>query len=308
MGPKEAVQRLANRQGRRVRRAQWLQAGMTDEGFARHATSLGWERELRGQWAEPGAPKDYEGRCHSWMLAVGRPVLLTGASALLRYGMVRRRPKDVELLLPAHRWLRPRDGVCLHYSTDFAALGSRTIDDLAMTSVPRAAADYSAHATVNEVVVAIATGMRLRICTLDRCRAERDARIRFPGKVVFTQAIAALAGEVTHSAGEQRGRHLLIAAGHRPHHEPFAVTRGGRTIAEIDIPFLDVRYGVEVDGPHHLDPAVAANDRARDRELSRCGWTIDRFLWHEIEDHPDAFVREVTTRLRQLREKARMGG
>jgi very-short-patch-repair endonuclease len=75
-----------------------------------------------------------------------------------------------------------------------------------------------------------------------------------------------------------------------------------RNVAEIDIPFLDLLYGVEIDGPPHLLPEVAARDRKRDRMLRRdCGIDIDRYLWFELEEEPARFVREVTTRLRDLR-------
>ena len=73
-------------------------------------------------------------------------------------------------------------------------------------------------------------------------------------------------------------------------------------LAEVDIPFFELCYGVEIDGPHHLLPEQAAKDRARDRMLARtCGWSIDRYLWFELEDDPERFVREVQARLRELK-------
>ena len=74
----------------------------------------------------------------------------------------------------------------------------------------------------------------------------------------------------------------------------------GAPHAEIDIPFERRRYGVEVDGPHHLLPDVAAADRQRDRKLEHVHWKIDRFLWFEIEDRGQWFVQQVSRRLQRL--------
>lgn len=83
---------------------------------------------------------------------------------------------------------------------------------------------------------------------------------------------------------------------------PLPVVHRGRILAEIDIPFLDLCYGVEIDGPPHLLPDVAAQDRARDRMLARtCGISIDRYLWFELEEQPARFVREVRARLHALK-------
>lgn len=94
----------------------------------------------------------------------------------------------------------------------------------------------------------------------------------------------------------------------RPLHHPQPIVSKERVVAEVDIPFFDVRYGVEVDGPPHLLPAQAARDSARDRMLRRdCDWTIDRFWWFELEDDPQQFVREVVARLRALGSDAVRG-
>jgi very-short-patch-repair endonuclease len=87
-----------------------------------------------------------------------------------------------------------------------------------------------------------------------------------------------------------------------PHRQPLTVESNNRIVAEIDIPFVQVRYGVEIDGPHHLLPNVAAADRTRDRALHRLGWVIDRFFWFEVEDRPRWFVTQVQ---RRLEERAR---
>jgi very-short-patch-repair endonuclease len=65
-------------------------------------------------------------------------------------------------------------------------------------------------------------------------------------------------------------------------------------LGEIDLPFPAVRYGAEIDGPHHLLPSVIAADKARDRRLRRqADWIVDRFPADEVRRHPREFVRQI---------------
>jgi len=85
----------------------------------------------------------------------------------------------------------------------------------------------------------------------------------------------------------------LRDAGLRPACRPYAVKHHSRTIAEIDVAFTEVKYGAEIDGPHHQLPEVVIADKQRDRQLHRLGWTIDRFTAAEVEADPAAFVTAV---------------
>ena len=107
------------------------------------------------------------------------------------------------------------------------------------------------------------------------------------------RAYAAVSGEENHSDGERNAKRLLRADGLRFHPKPLTVEHNGRMVAELDIPFPEILYAVEVDGPHHLLPDVAAADRQRDRALKRINWRIDRFFWFEVEDRPEWFVNQV---------------
>lgn len=131
---------------------------------------------------------------------------------------------------------------------------------------------------------------------------EIDARKRYPGRANLRRAYGLLTGEIVHSGSERLARRLLRGADLSFGAKPLPIEVAGRLIAEIDIPFAPHRYGVEVDGPHHLLPNVAAADRARDRTLEQVGWKIDRFYWFEVEERAAYFVAEVQ---RALARRAR---
>ena len=146
---------------------------------------------------------------------------------------------------------------------------------------------------------------RLRITTPGAISRHVERRGRFPGVPTLRAALARVEGDLAHSATEARGRRLVTEAGLRPHPAPYAVVVEGRPIAEIDIAFPRCRYGVEIDGPHHLLAEVARADRARDRLLRTHGWWIDRFTVDDVDDTPRAFLTAVSRGLELAKARTR---
>lgn len=276
-------------------------AGVRPQTFRRHARSLFWEPRHRGLWIPPGRELDHREEVALAIAATGPEVLVTGGSALFLAQIIDRPPAAAEVLLPAARRVADREGICLHRTTLYEEVRYQHTGGFRVAAVARSFADAAVHSTVDALCRDIATALRLRRCTLPAIRRELDMRMRFPGRRSLRIAHGLLTGELMHSEGERRGRRLLREAGLIPHRRPLTVELDGRTAAEIDIPFPQVPYGVEIDGPHHLLAHVASADRARDRLLERHGWTIDRFFWFEVEERPQWFVAQVTRRLAALR-------
>lgn len=290
-----------DRAGRRgfATRSDARAAGVADSTFNDHARRIGWTQQHRGVWVPTGVALTHTQRAVAAVASIGGEVLVTGATALLADGVLSQPPYQVELLLPSERHVTERTGVCLHRSVEFGAVRSRRRADLRLASCARAFADHAAHTSVRRLCIDLAAAVRLRRCTLTQVGAQIQARGRFPGRGRLREACALLGGELTHSAGERLARRLLRAEGLRFSSRPYSVEVDGRPIAEIDIAFPKMRYGVEVDGPHHLLPATASADRARDRRLERLGWLIDRFFWFEVEDRSAWFSGEVRRRVAQ---------
>jgi very-short-patch-repair endonuclease len=67
----------------------------------------------------------------------------------------------------------------------------------------------------------------------------------------------------------------------------------------LDIAFPVQRLALEIDGrAFHSHQAAFERDRTRQNDLVLAGWTVLRFTWAMLEEHPDAFVAAVLQALR----------
>lgn len=275
------------------RRSTARSAGVSDAAFSRHAKQIGLESWRRDIWVPAGAQLTHEQQIDATMEVLDDDVLITAASGLYLDGILTTAPAEVELLLAAGRHLRQWPSTCFHRSTTFGDVRAHYTGGRRIAAVPRCFADHSAHVSVNELCRDIATALRPRRCTLGTIAMELQARRRFPGRGRLRLPLGRLEEEVTHSSDERLARRVLRADGLRFHHEPMVVEGSSGPIAEIDIAFPDLMLGIEIDGPQHLLPDVAAADRQRDRALARLGWRIERFFWFEVEERQAWFVAEV---------------
>lgn len=275
------------------RRSTARSAGLSDAAFSRHASTVGLTNWRRDVWIPGGSSLTHEQQIDATLEVVGGDVLVTGASGLFLDDVLAEPPANVELLVAAQRHLRGWPSTCFHRSTTFADVRSHHVGGRRVAATPRCLADHAAHVTLDRLCRDISTALRLRRCTLGNVGMELAARQRFPGRARLRTAIGRLSEEVTHSSFERLARRVLRAEHLCFHHEPLRVDGPRGPVAEIDIAFPDLMLGIEIDGPHHLLPDVAAADRQRDRALARLGWRIERFFWFEVEERQAWFVAEV---------------
>lgn len=269
--------------------------GIPDSTFTDLGRRLALTPRYTGLWVPEETDPDPIPAAAAALEAIGAPALLTGATALRLLGVPQVAAGDVEVAVPLRRSPARRDGICVHHTCTFDAIRYQHVGRLAVARAERAIADYAAHTSFKGLATAIAHADRLRLVQLSGVEVAR--RRRFAGRGVLRSVLAQMREEVTHSTYERRARRLLAEAGHRPHRRPFTIADGNHLVGAIDVPFIDIKYGVEVDEPHHLLASVAAADRARDRHLSRLGWEIDRFFWFELDERPRWLVSEVSRRI-----------
>jgi len=74
---------------------------------------------------------------------------------------------------------------------------------------------------------------------------------------------------------------------------------------EIDVALQDVQLAIEIDGyRYHSGKAAFENDRRRQDELTRAGWTVLRFTWAMLSE-PDWVIGIIQSTRKRLRRKIR---
>lgn len=102
------------------------------------------------------------------------------------------------------------------------------------------------------------------------------------------------------SEAERLCHRLLRAAGLSGWRANFAVQPEG-SVFYIDVAFRSVRLAIEIDGRlHETKRDVFENDRWRQNALVLDGWTVLRFTWRMLTEHPDVVIETIRQALGQL--------
>ena len=72
-------------------------------------------------------------------------------------------------------------------------------------------------------------------------------------------------------------------------------------IGRADVLFTQARLVIEVDGFAHHGRDQFQRDRTRQNRLVAAGYTVLRFTWSDLTDHPDAVLTQIRLVLRRLR-------
>ncbi len=103
------------------------------------------------------------------------------------------------------------------------------------------------------------------------------------------------------SEAERLAHRLLRAAGVKGWKANPPVVIEGQ-LFYLDIAFSALMLVVEIDGRlHEDDEEVFENDRWRQNALVGEGWTVLRFTWRMLKDHPELFVAQVQQEIRSIR-------
>ena len=132
---------------------------------------------------------------------------------------------------------------------------------------------------------------------LDELRAALAATPKRPGNKL-RQDILADSRDQPWSAAERCGHQALRAAGVRGWvaNYPVITASDGPPLAILDIAFIRLRLGLEIDGAEaHLNQSAFCRDRARDEQLALLGWQINRFTARRVLADPPGFATAVAT-------------
>lgn len=201
----------------------------------------------------------------------GAPIEVTVAGKRHRHGPIRR-----------HSGPLPSDEVTL-------------VDGIPVTTVPRTILDLAAVSRPEVVESALRQAEYLR---LDDRLSLPDLLERYPGRRGVRSIRAAL-DRLAESPGRERSpleeRFVPFLDRHglpRPHLN--AWVQAGDGSYEVDCLWPAQRQIIELDGwEGHGTRTAFRDDRARDRRLRVAGYGVTRLAWSQLDDEPEAIVRDL---------------
>lgn len=262
-----------------------------------------WVTEGRLISAQPGvfrlvgAPETWHQALMATQLASGG--IISHRSAAELWGLLRP-GGHVEASIPPGNTPRLRPPAVVHRIKDLHPELATEREGLTLTDPVRTIVDLGLVVPTVLVAAALRRGISGRLVTLKDARHIREllGRQGRNGTGILGEVIDVhvLDGEKSESELESR----LLDLRRRfdlpmltVQHEVWAC---GRCIARVDAAYPALKLAIEVDGfEFHSTPEAFQRDRTRQNELVALGWTVLRFTWKDITQHPE----RVATTIRQ---------
>ncbi|GAA2475651.1 hypothetical protein [Terrabacter carboxydivorans] len=275
-------------------RGQAVASGIGDEAI-RWALATGrWTTAHPGVYLTTPGRDDWEVRAVAALLFVGGPVALCGPSAALAWGLDRREPGAVHVIVPAGRRASIRPGIVVLRSRRF----DERIDGFAWphrTTVEHTVLDLGMRAPLDRVLAVAARACQQRLTDEARLAGALAGRSDQTHRALLRECLADV-GEGAESAAEVR----YIRDVERAHGLPAAVRQydlGDRR--RCDNLYLAEQLVLEVDGRlAHEGWGARVRDGIRDRASARVGRLTVRAFWTDVAVTPCALAVEVADLLR----------
>lgn len=255
----------------------------------------------RGTYRLEGVPGDRRHQLLGVLLTAGGPVAVTDRDALWVAGRVAEPTGPVDLLLPHPRNpVRPRLAR-VRSTTRFDHCGLTREGVVPRASEAWAVTDAAKTHSRRGLARLMTAGIAERWLSLAQVQLILDIRGTFPACGKVRRLLEELADDMPYSGTERRLAKRVRSAGLPVQLNQTVRDASGAAVAIGDLVLREERIIIEVDGPHHWLPEIAAADRVRDRLLLALGWTVIRFTVYEIDDDVDAVVREIWASVRARR-------
>ncbi len=285
-----SIDRVVRRQAGVIALGQAVAHGMSARTVQRRVARGAWH-ELHPQvYLVGGHRRGDEARVRAaWLWAGGEPAAVTGPAAAYWHGMLERAPIVVEVTVPVGTRRRPPRGVVLR-RRDLASPDLVHSRDLWLADRPLAALETAVVLPDGSAFLDRALQKHVRFPALHRCYCH-NLGSRGSGRA--GRLIAAAADRADSAAERLLVQHLREAGitgwvlG-----LPF-----GPYI--VDLAFPARRVAVEVDGwAWHVDAERFRTDRRKGNAITRAGWDLLRFTWHDLDGRPAEVVSEIAETLR----------
>ena len=240
------------------------------------------------------------GRWMAAVLACGPEALLSHRSAAALWGIARRRPGDVEVVVALTRSSR-RGGVRMHRRRDHEAPGRRVVAGVPVTHPVAVLADLAAVEPIGRVEAAVNEADHLDLVDPERLRTALAALPRRTGVVRLEQLLAATAVALTATELERRFLPLARGAGLG---KPW--TQVWLDGYRVDFYWPELGLVVEADSlRYHRTAFKQARDKRRDNAHAAAGRAALRFTHGQVVGEPGYVTETLARTAARLRREGR---
>lgn len=282
---KVRVGRKAGQQFGRVSRRQLGTLGV------REATIARWKKDgyllpgdLPGVFAVGHQAPSVEGDLSAAVLYAGERAVLSHGTALWWYGILDRRPFQIDVSVAGRR--RSRKGIKIHARRDVHRHWER---GLPVTSVAQALLDFAAAAPFRRVRYAVAQAEYHELLDLDEI-GKVLGRGK-PGSAKLRRALERHLPQLARTRSELERVFLPLCERGNISLPEINVTING---VLVDAVWRDARVVVELDGHRgHRTRAQIERDRRNDLRLRAAGYTVLRYTWEQVTAEPELVLSDL---------------
>jgi hypothetical protein len=296
MGLDRALAKIASGQRMLLTRDDVAAAGGTRSHIHRRVASGRWEQVLPGVYLIAGAPRDWATMQLALTLASGPGAVASHLAAARLWDIPGYAKAGVEVSAPRGA-LRRQRGFRQHESTDLDRCRTFEREGIPVTDPGRTVLDLARFVGEARLHRAVESLRRRDLVTWSSLIEVLAVHAR-QGRHGITRLRSVILRHAHREEITDTDMELLVLGLTREaglpeptlHHRIFD---GERFVAEVDMAYVELKIAIECDGSAHLDEDVRDRDLPRQNDLVLLGWTVLRFSYRRVQEHPEAVIREI---------------
>jgi Transcriptional regulator, AbiEi antitoxin len=281
-----------------ITREQALRAGLSSSAITSRIVHARWTQVHRGVYATFSGPLTRDALLWAAVLYVGVGARLSHQTAAELIHLTDRRSPFIDVTIPAHRRVRPPQGVVIHLSSS-GSMGWRFARGVPPHTFAEETVIDLVHATTSlDDVIAYVTGAFGRNLTSEeRLRQEVAARKKLRWRADLDEIIPKAAGGA-HSILEYRyDRDVEQAHGLPPASKQVKFAKPDGRRGRRDRCYEKYGLIVELDGSEYHPGQRRRLDQARDNDATATGGSTLRYGWDDVTRKACASAAQVHTAL-----------
>ncbi len=285
---KDPVRQLAGRQFGRIAWRQLREIGVAKTMISDWVKQAYLHPTLPGVYAVGHSAPSVEADLAAAVLYAGPGAMLSHATAAWWYGLIERPTPGIHVSTP--RKCQSRGKVTVHQRRACERTKHR---GLPVTAVPQTLLDYAAHASLNQVRVALANAEYHRVLNL----AEIEALLGHgrPGSAALRAALKRHQPRLAYARSRPERAFLDLCASNGIPAPKVNVRVAGWT---VDFFWRRERLVVEIDGHgNHHTPAQRDRDHRKDLALRAAGQVVNRYSQEQVEQAGAAVAADLLATL-----------